>query len=69
MIDRREQIEWDRRAYEDYLMRMGAEKERIAIVQKMLQDGVDIKFISKYLALSEDKILELKASLENNDKH
>ena len=73
MIDRREQIEWDNRAYDDYLERVGVEKgreeERIAIVQKMLQDGVDIKFISKYFALSEDKILELKASLENIDKH
>ena len=85
MIDRRQQIEWDNRAYEDYLERVGVEKGLqkgiqkgreegheeglleglIATAKKMLQDGFDIKIISKYVDLSEDKILELKDSMEN----
>ena len=69
MISKQQQIEWDNRAYDDYLERVGAEKERIALVQKMLQKGFDVKIISECVDLSEDKILELKASLENNDKH
>ena len=77
MISKQQQIEWDNRAYDDYLERVGVEKglkkgreeNGIATAKKMLQDGFDIKVISHYVDLPEDKILELKASMENNDKH
>ena len=85
MISKQQQIEWDNRAYEDYLERVGVEKGReegrkegreegreengIATAKKMLQKGFDVKIISECVNLSEDKILELKASMENNDKH
>ena len=80
MIDRRAQIEWDNRAYDDYLERTGREKglqeglekgleqgrleELISIVSNMLAKGMDIKIIAECVNLPEDKIIEIKTSME-----
>ena len=80
MIDRKAQIEWDNRAYDDYLERTGREKglqeglekgleqgrleELISIVGNMLAKGMDIKIIAECVNLPEDKIIEIKTSME-----
>ena len=88
MIDRRQQIEWDNRAYDDYLIRTGREEglqqgleqglqeglvqgleqgrleELTAIIGNMISDGLDIKTISKYVNLPEDKVIEIKTTMK-----
>ena len=68
MIDRKAQIEWDNRAYDDYLEKKGREEGRleelISIVGNMLSKGLDIKIFSECVNLPEDKVIEIKTSMK-----